>query len=71
MRKSLCDTIAGLARYQPERLRARAMISTILLVLAFVLFLLAAAGVPAPPRFNLVAAGLACWVLASLVPVIH
>ena len=35
----------------------------VLLVFAFVLFVLAAIGVPNPPnRFNLVAAGLACWV---------
>ena len=35
----------------------------VLLVFAFVLFALAAIGVPNPPsRFNLVAAGLACWV---------
>ena len=48
------------------------MLSTILLVVAFILFLLAAIGIPAaPPRFNLVAAGLACWVLASLVPMLH
>ena len=48
------------------------MLSTILLVIAFILFLLAAIGVPAvPPRFNLIAAGLACWVLASLVPMLH
>lgn len=34
----------------------------VLLVFAFVLFVCAAAGVPSPPRFNLLAAGLACWV---------
>lgn len=38
----------------------------ILLVAAFVLFLIAAIGVPAS-RFNLVAAGLACWVLTQIV----
>jgi len=37
----------------------------ILLVFAFVLFALAAAGVPSP-RINLIAAGLACWVLTTL-----
>jgi len=37
-----------------------------LLVLAFVLFLLAAAGV-AHPRYNLMAAGLAAWVLSLLI----
>jgi hypothetical protein len=48
------------------------MLATILLVTAFVLFLLAAIGVPGvPPRFNLMAAGLACWVLSILVPSIR
>jgi hypothetical protein len=46
------------------------MISTVLLIAAFILFVLAAVGVPSP-RVNLVAAGLACWVLASLVPVLR
>lgn len=41
------------------------MLATILLVAAFVLFILGAIGVPSS-RFNLVAAGLACWVAASL-----
>jgi hypothetical protein len=40
-------------------------ISLILLVAAFILFVLAAISVPVP-RVNLVAAGLACWVLAQL-----
>ncbi len=34
----------------------------VLLVFAFVLFVCAAVGVPSPPRLNLLAAGLACWV---------
>lgn len=42
------------------------MLSTILLVAAFVLFVLAAVGVPSPSRFNLMAGGLACWVGAQL-----
>jgi len=42
------------------------MLSTILLVAAFILFILAAIGVPNPPRFNLMAGGLACWVAAQL-----
>ena len=42
------------------------MIATILLVAAFVLFVLSAIGVPNPPRCNLTAAGLACWVGAQL-----
>ena len=38
----------------------------VLLVLAFVLFLLAAVGV-AHPRWNLIGAGLAAWVLSLIV----
>ena len=38
-----------------------------LMVLAAVLFFLSAIGVPSSPRFNLLAAGLFCWVLAELV----
>lgn len=47
------------------------MFATILLVAAFILFVLAALGVPSPPRFNLMAGGLACWVLSILVPSIR
>ena len=39
----------------------------ILLVFGFVCFALAAFGVPSPPRFNLIAAGLACFALSSLI----
>lgn len=42
------------------------MFATILMVAAFVLFVLATIGVPNPPRFNLMSAGLACWVGALL-----
>jgi hypothetical protein len=42
------------------------IITLLLLVAAFILFILAAIGVGAP-RFNLVAAGLACWVLTALI----
>jgi hypothetical protein len=42
------------------------MLATILLVAAFVLFVLAAINVPNPPRFNLLAGGLACLVAANL-----
>jgi len=42
------------------------MLVTILLVAAFVLFILSAIGVPNPARCNLLAAGLACWVGATL-----
>jgi hypothetical protein len=41
------------------------MLATILLVAAFILFILAAIPV-AVPRVNLTAAGLACWVAAQL-----
>jgi len=43
-----------------------ALISLILLVAAFVLFVIAAIGVPAG-RYNLMSAGLACWVLSVLI----
>jgi len=43
-----------------------ANLRVILLVLAFVLFVLAAAGV-AHPLYNLMAAGLAAWVLSLIV----
>lgn len=42
------------------------MLATILMVAAFVLFVLATIGIANPPRFNLMAAGLACWVAAQL-----
>jgi hypothetical protein len=45
------------------------LLSTILLVASLVLFILAAVGVPSqspPPRFNLMAGGLACWMLSIL-----
>lgn len=42
------------------------MISTILLLAAFILFVLSACGVPGG-RINLMAAGLACWVLAEII----
>lgn len=41
------------------------MLNTVLLIAAFVLFVLAATGVPAG-RYSLIAAGLACWVAASV-----
>lgn len=50
------------------------MLNQILLVFAFVCFVLAAFWTPAPPRVNLVAAGLAFWVLAALLathPLMH
>jgi hypothetical protein len=42
------------------------ILALLLYVAAAVLFLLAAIGIPAG-RFNLVAAGLFCWVLAVLI----
>jgi hypothetical protein len=39
-------------------------ISLFLLVAAFILFVIAA--IPIPSRINIVAAGLACWVLAEI-----
>lgn len=44
------------------------MIAIALLIAAFILFILAAVGWPASPKFNLLAGGLACWVLSLLVP---
>lgn len=41
------------------------MIALAFLIAALVLFILAAAGVPAG-RYNLLAAGLACWVASAL-----
>ncbi len=38
----------------------------VLMVLAFVCEILAAVGVPSPPRFNLMAAGLAFWLAAII-----
>jgi hypothetical protein len=43
------------------------ILSTILLVAAFVLFLITALNVPNEKPINLTAAGLACWVLSLLV----
>jgi len=43
------------------------MLSLIFLIAALVLFIIATIGVPAG-RYNLVAAGLACWMIAQLVP---
>lgn len=43
-----------------------ATLGLILMVAAFVLFLLAAIGVPIPSRFNLIAGGLACWSLTII-----
>ena len=42
------------------------MITLILLVFGFVCFALAAFWQPNPPRVNLIAAGLAFWILAEI-----
>jgi len=42
------------------------MLSTILMVFAFVLLVLAAFNIPCPPRLNLGWAGMACWALSIL-----
>lgn len=42
------------------------MLTLILLVFSFVFFTLSTFGVPSHPRFNLVSAGLALWVLSIL-----
>jgi hypothetical protein len=42
------------------------MLTLILLVFAFVLFVLAGLGVPSSPRFNFLGWGLACVVLAEI-----
>lgn len=47
------------------------MLGTILLVFAFVCEVLAAIGVPSPPRFNLMAAGLAFFFLSLLLAGVH
>lgn len=47
------------------------MLAIVLLIFAFVLFVLAAFNVPTPPRFNLVAAGLALITLVQLLPALH
>ena len=39
-----------------------ASLRLVFLVFGFVCFVLSAFGVPAPPRFNLLAAGLAFWI---------
>jgi hypothetical protein len=51
-----------------------AVLSTILMVFAFVLFAIAAIWNPAPPdplRTRLIAAGLACWALAIILVGFH
>jgi hypothetical protein len=46
-------------------------ISVILVAFAFVFETLAAFNVPTPPRFNLIAAGLACFFLSLLLGNFH
>jgi hypothetical protein len=47
------------------------IITVILFVVALVLFVICTIGVPSPPRFNLMAAGLAFVVLAILATSVH
>jgi hypothetical protein len=47
------------------------MLGTILLVFALVFEVLAAIGIPSPPRFNLMAAGLACYFISILLAGVH
>lgn len=47
------------------------IITVILFVVALVLFVICTIGVPSPPRFNLMAAGLAFIVLALLATSVH
>lgn len=47
------------------------MLGTILIVFAFVCEALAAANVPNPPRFNLMATGLAFYFLSILLAGVH
>lgn len=51
------------------------MLTLILLVFGFVLFVLSGLGIPSPTRFNLMSFGLACWILAEIVgrgaPLLH
>lgn len=43
------------------------MLSLVFLIASVILFIIATVGVPSPPRFNLLAAGLACLALSQLV----
>jgi hypothetical protein len=47
------------------------MLGTILIVFAFVLFVLAAFWQPGPPRVHLGWAGMACWALSILLNGAH
>lgn len=38
-----------------------------LLIAGFILFVLSTIGVPSPPRFSLMSAGLACWIFAEII----
>ena len=49
-----------------QTFRETVMLSTILLVIAFVLFAVSAAGI-SHPRVGLQSAGLACWVASILI----
>ncbi len=53
--------------FQPEEIEGKIMISTVLLVIAFILFVIAAIPAGAKLPFSAVPAGLAVWVLSILV----
>jgi hypothetical protein len=53
------------------RRKVMVTVSLVLMVAAFILFILAALNVPSPPRFNLIAAGLAMWLLSVLINNVH
>lgn len=38
-----------------------------LMIAGFILFGLSTLGIPSPPRFSLLSAGLACWILAEII----
>jgi hypothetical protein len=56
----------GGLKNRPTFLKGYSMFSLILMVAGLVLFILAGLGIPNPPRFNLMAFGLACWIGAEI-----
>jgi len=60
-----CDQISKGSHDIKRSEEAAFMLHQVLLVFAFVLFVVAAFSVPVP-RVNLLAAGLACWVASQL-----
>lgn len=58
------NKIWRVANQAARHFRFKSMLNTILLVFSFVCFVLAV--FPIPARFNLVALGLACWMLTMV-----